>query len=303
VELEKQKEVRSFEATSPFLVKNMKILVAEDSSSSRQVLAEYLKSWGCRYGEVVNGHDALKSLYAAVENNEPYDLAILDKKMPGLDGEALGITIKNDPVLKDTLLIMCTGQGERGDAKRMKQIGFSAYLTKPLKQSQLFKCIAIVNDSKTKKREKSRNKIFVTRHDIPVKKDASDLILLVEDNPVNQKLAIRLLEKRGYKVDVVSNGREAVDTLSRPDCADYAMVLMDIQMPVMNGLEASAMIRDPLSPVLNKNIPIIAMTANAMAGDKDRCLESGMNDYISKPINQALLFEVIEKYKTAENGQ
>ncbi|MFA6009736.1 MAG: response regulator [Desulfobacteraceae bacterium] len=303
VTLEKQKKARAYEATRPFLVKHLKILVAEDSSSSRQVLAEYLKTWGCRYGEVMNGNDALKSLYVAAENNDPYDLAIIDKKMPGMDGETLGITIKNDPVLKDTLLIMCTGQGERGDAKRMKKIGFSAYLTKPLKQSQLFKCIAIVNDNKTKKRENSQSRIFVTRHDIPVKKEADDLILLVEDNLVNQKLAIRLLEKKGYRVDVASNGREAVDALSRPDCPAYDIVLMDIQMPVMNGLEAAAMIRDPLSPVLKKNIPIIAMTANAMTGDKARCLESGMNDYISKPINQALLFEVIEKYITAENGQ
>jgi len=303
VTLEKQKEVRAYEAASPFLVKHMKILVAEDSSSSRQVLAEYLKTWGCRYGEVMNGNDALKSLYAAVENNDPYDLVILDKKMPGMDGETLGITIKNDPVLKDTLLIMCTGRGVRGDAKRMKKIGFSAYLSKPIKQSQLFNCIAIVNENKTKKRGKSQSKIFVTRHDIPAKKEASNLILLVEDNLVNQKLAIRLLEKKGYRVDVASNGREAVDALSRPGCPAYDIVLMDIQMPVMNGLEAAAMIRDPLSPVLKKNIPIIAMTANAMTGDRARCLESGMNDYISKPINQALLFEVIEKYKTAENKQ
>jgi signal transduction histidine kinase/response regulator RpfG family c-di-GMP phosphodiesterase len=303
VSLEKQKEITSFESTSPSLVRHMKILIAEDSSAGRQVLTEYLKSWGCRYNDVTNGNEALAMLYDAAAADDPFDLAILDKKMPGMDGETLGLAIKNDPVLKNTLLIMCTGQGERGDAKRMKKIGFSAYLTKPLKQSQLFKCIAIVNDSKEIKRKRPENKVFVTRHDIPEKKETGSLVLLVEDNPVNQKLAIRLLEKKGYKVDVAANGKEAVDALSDKEGASYDMVLMDIQMPVMNGLEAAAMIRDPSSPVRNKDIPIIAMTANAMTGDRDRCIESGMNDYVSKPINPKLLFEILEKFRTVEGSR
>jgi CheY-like chemotaxis protein len=299
VEIEKQKVIKSFNIPSPVLVKNLKILVAEDSSSSRQVLSEYLKSWGCRYGEVSNGRDALEKLYAACAANEPYDLVIIDKKMPVMDGETLGKTIKSDPVLKSTLMIMCTGQGERGDAKKMKKIGFSAYMSKPVKQTQLFNCIAIVNDSKTKFIGRRQNGIFITRHDIPDKKETGDLILLAEDNLVNQKLAIRILEKKGYKVDVVSNGREAVEALSKEGGPTYGLVLMDIQMPVMNGLEAAAAIRHPMSTVINKKIPIIAMTANAMTGDKEKCIDAGMNDYISKPINQKLLFEILEKYKSA----
>ncbi len=302
VTLEKQKEIKNYDPVCPFLVKHMKILVAEDSSSSRQVLSEYLKTWGCRYTEVMNGDDALKQLYDAVYQNAPYDLAIIDKKMPGMDGESLGTAIKNDPALKDTLLIMCTGQGARGDAKRMKAIGFSAYLTKPVKQSQLFNCIAIVNDNKIKKKERSQSRLFVTRHDIPAKKESGDVILLVEDNPVNQKLAMRLLEKQGYRVDVAANGKEAVTALSKKDGPEYLMVLMDIQMPVMNGIEATLTIRDPDSEVIRKNIPVIAMTANAMTGDKDRCLMSGMNDYVSKPIDPKLLFDIINKYKTTDSG-
>jgi CheY-like chemotaxis protein len=222
---------------------------------------------------------------------------IIDKKMPGMDGDAIGITVKNDPALKETILVMCTGAGVRGDAMRMRKIGFSAYLTKPVKQSQLFNCIAIVNDNNVKSIGRAQDKIFITRHDIPENKGDERRILLAEDNLVNQKLAIRLLEKKGYRVDVVSNGKEAVDALTQTgNGQSYAIVLMDIQMPVMNGLEAAATIRDPHSPVTNKTIPIIAMTANAMSGDKEKCLESGMTDYISKPINQGLLYDLIEKY-------
>ena len=299
VDLEKQKDVPYFESASPVLVKNLKILIAEDSSSSRQVLSEYLKSWGCRYRDATNGNDALALLREAAENGEPFDLAILDKKMPGMGGEDLGILIKNDPLLQNTLLIMCTGQGERGDAKRMKKIGFSAYLTKPVRQSQLFQCIAIVNDDNRARQTAPRREIFVTRHDIPEKKANDCLVLLAEDNPVNQKVAIRLLEKEGYRVDVVSNGKEAVEALSKPGVPSYDMVLMDIQMPEMNGLEAAMTIRNPQSPVINKSIPIIAMTANAMTGDRERCIESGMNDYVSKPINQKILFETLAKYRSA----
>ncbi len=299
VELEKQKDATAFESPNPVLVKNLKILIAEDSSSSRQVLSEYLKSWGCRYRGVTNGSDALTLLREAARTGEPFDLAILDKKMPGLGGEELGIVIKNDALLKDTLLIMCTGQGERGDARRMKKIGFSAYLTKPVRQSQLFQCIAIVNEDKKSRGPAPLKEIFVTRHDIPEKKTKDCLVLLAEDNPVNQKVAIRLLEKEGYRVDVVANGKEAVDALSQPGSPAYDMVLMDIQMPEMNGLEAATVIRNPLSPVLNKAIPIIAMTANAMTGDRERCLESGMNDYVSKPINQKILYETLAKYRAA----
>jgi len=297
IELEKQHRKESEDLINPAMVKKMKILIVDDSPSGRHVIAEYLKSWGCRHGEAHDGKDALEKLRMAANIKSPYDIAIIDKKMPFMDGETLGRRIKADPKLKDIIMIMSTGAGERGDATRMKEIGFSAYMTKPVKQSQLFNCIAIIKGNKKIPVGDSSPKIFITRHNVSDGHKNKKNILLAEDNPVNQKLATRLLEKRGYRVDVVSNGQEAVDALSRNNSAlTYDIVLMDIQMPVINGLEATELIRSAQSPVTDKTIPIIAMTANAMNGDKERCLKSGMNDYISKPINQKLLFDVIEKY-------
>jgi PAS domain S-box-containing protein len=300
IRLEKQPEPKASQGPNTSQVKQLKILVADDSPSGRQVIREYLKAWGCRYGEARDGQDALEKLRLAHANSTPYDLVIIDKKMPGIDGELLGRTIKKDPHLGKTLLIMCTGAGERGDAARMKHIGFSAYLTKPVKQAQLFNCIAAVKTSEAQGVPEAETDPFITRHNIPQGTKAKKVILLAEDNPVNQKLASRLLEKKGYRVDVVANGREAVDALSRAKGASrYDLVLMDIQMPVMNGLEATECIRNS-TDVHDKNIPIIAMTANAMSGDRERCLESGMDDYISKPINQKVLFEVLEHHLNPE---
>lgn len=297
IEIEKQPEFKTVDTVNTAMVKQLKVLVVDDSPSGRHVITEYLKAWGCRHGEASDGNDALAKLRLAHHSDSPYDLVIIDKKMPYMDGEELGRAIKADHCLKDTTIIMCTGAGERGDATRMKQIGFSAYMTKPVKQSQLFNCIAIVKDNKTKIMGEQTSKVFITRHNVPSANGEKKNILLAEDNPVNQKLATRILEKKGYRVDVVSNGQEAIDALAtKHKGLIYDLVLMDIQMPVMNGLEATRQIRDQRSAVANKAIPIIAMTANAMSGDKERCLESGMDDYISKPINQSTLFELIEKH-------
>ncbi|GAB6097545.1 hypothetical protein JCM14469_37990 [Desulfatiferula olefinivorans] len=293
-----EKQIRAEDdGIDPSLVGRMNILVADDSPTGRHVIGEYLKSWGCRHRAVEDGEAALCELIAAADRGRPYDLIIIDKKMPRLDGESLARRITEDPRLSGLTMIMCTGAGERGDALKMKRLGFSAYMTKPVKQGELFNCIAMVRQARRRPGAKDARAVFVTRHTVAETHENRKTVLLAEDNPVNQKLATRILEKRGYRVDVAANGREAVDALTDPEGGvTYDIILMDIQMPVLNGLEAAREIRSERTPPRYRSIPIIAMTANAMTGDRERCLSAGMNDYISKPINQATLFDLIEKH-------
>ena len=237
-------------------------------------------------------------LREAAETGDPFHLVILDQIMPEMDGEALGRAIKADPTLKDTVLVMLTSWGRRGDAARVKEIGFSAYLTKPVKHSQLFDCLVTVFGEGSGRAKEDKKPPLVTRHTLAEAKRRVR-ILLVEDNIVNQKLAARLLEKMGYRSDAVGNGKEAVEALQM---VPYDVVLMDVQMPEMDGYEATRMIRNPQSKVRNHDVPIIAMTANAMKGDRERCLEAGMDDYLSKPIQPQKLIEVLKTFLPAETS-
>jgi len=212
--------------------------------------------------------------------------------MPEMVGEALGRAFKADQGLKDTALDMVTSWGQRGDAVRMKEIGFSAYLTKPIKQSQLFDCLVMVLGKPPDGTEEGEKPRLVTRHTLAEARHEAR-ILLVEDNVVNQKFALLLLEKSGYRADAVGNGKEAVKAL---ETDAYDLVLMDVQMPEMDGYEATEVIRDPQSKVRNHDVPIIALTAHAMKGDRERCIEAGMDDYISKPIRAQNLAVVIERF-------
>jgi len=205
-----------------------------------------------------------------------------------MDGETLGKTIKNDPAIKDMKLIMFTSIGKRGDGRRMSEIGFAAYLSKPLKQSQLYDClITLLNDGSGEEGRKQ----LVTRHTIAEVRKLKLKILLAEDNIVNQKVARKMLQKIGYQVDCVANGKEAVEAVKS---ISYDVVLMDCQMPEMDGYEATGKIRR-VEPE-DQHIPIIALTANAMQGDREKCLDAGMDDYISKPVNATKLKEVIDKW-------
>jgi CheY-like chemotaxis protein len=188
---------------------------------------------------------------------------------------------------------MLTSVGKRGDAEHFKKLGFSAYLTKPVKKTQLFDCLRIVT-GETSSARKATSRQIITQHSISEDHRKRVRILLAEDNIVNQKIALRILEKKlGYHADVVNNGKEAIKQLER---FDYDLVLMDCQMPGMDGYEATSTIRDLNSGVQKHNIPIIAMTANAMKGDREKCLAAGMNDYVAKPINVKKLAETIEHY-------
>ncbi|RZB34965.1 MAG: hypothetical protein SRB1_00733 [Desulfobacteraceae bacterium Eth-SRB1] len=291
---EKQPEDRRTPQVLPPYVLRKRILVVDDNATSREIVCAYLKSWNCRYSAASDANEALSMLKQAVEAKDAFHIVIIDQLMPAMNGEALGRAVKRTTSLKDTtLLIMLTAQAQRGDALRVKKIGFDAYLTKPVKPSSLFDCLVTVLSNTTYQKEDRRKLALVTRHTLSEAKKRGVRILLAEDNAVNQKLVLRLLEKFGYSgADAVINGKKAIEALER---IPYDLVLMDVQMPEMDGFEATGIIRDPESKVCNHDVPVIAMTAHAMKGDRERCIEAGMDDYVTKPVEPQKFLDAIER--------
>jgi PAS domain S-box-containing protein len=273
-------------------LRGVRILVVDDNATNRLILAEQLASWGVRHAETESAALAVELLRAARAEGDPFRITITDMQMPVTDGESFGVAIKADPELRDTHLVMMSSFGKRGDAKRLKNIGFSAYLTKPIKQSQLYDCLAAVLGGGAAA-AKTPDTPLVTRHTIHEARRRKVRILLAEDNVVNQQVALGILAKLGFNADTAANGREAIQALKT---VPYDIVLMDVQMPEMDGLEATRAIRSGKTGVLNPRIPIIAMTAHALKGDRERCLEAGMDDYVSKPIAPQALAEALEKW-------
>lgn len=288
---EKQPNAHESLPDAPLDIREKRFLVVDDNKTNLEILSGYLESWDCHCDVADSGPMALSLMKAVAKVNSPFDVAILDMRMPGMDGAELGKIIKGDPDLKDTVMIMLSSQGLRGDASKMKKIGYAAYLTKPIRRSQLFDCIVSVMGSAREDKVPEKFQM-VTKYSISEKKWAKR-ILLVEDNIVNQKLAKKMIEKFGFKVDAVANGKEAVESLEN---FKYDIVFMDVQMPEMDGFEATKIIRSNDSNVKNHEIPIIAMTAHAMKGDREKCIRAGMNDYTPKPIKPDELIKVIEKY-------
>jgi len=290
--LEKQPEGSLVEPEIPEDIRGKRVLVVDDNRTNRLVVKQQLLFWGCRHDEAPDGPTALDKLQAAVAEGDPFDIAVLDMQMPDMDGETLGREIKTDASLRGVPLVMMSSIGQRGDAARLKDVGFAAYLTKPVKQSQLYDCLASVLGRATAAEAPSAQPL-VTKHSIAEDKRRKVRILLAEDNIVNQKVALKVLEKLGYRADAAANGLEAVEALGT---LPYDLVLMDVQMPEMDGFEATAAVRDPQSAVHNHAIPVIAMTAHAMKGDREKCLERGMDDYVSKPVRAQELLECIERH-------
>ena len=276
----------------PNPIKGRRILVVDDNQTNRDLFGAYLQQWGCLFETAADGRTALDIMQSAVKKQQPFDAALIDYMMPGMDGDHLGRLIKKDPALKHTALIMLTSRGLRGDSRRMKKIGFVGYLTKPVKRKYLFDCIQKVLCIGPNEDGERPPAPMVTRHTIREAAVSSAKLLLVEDNLVNQKVALLMLKKLGYRADVVSNGKEAVAALQR---TPYDLVFMDQQMPEMGGLEATRIIRSA-SGMPNAEVPIIAMTANALKGDREASLEAGMNDYMSKPVNAEKIQKMLNKW-------
>jgi len=226
----------------------------------------------------------LMAMYHAREMGDPFALVLLDCHMPEMDGFTLAAEIKRRPGLASTTIIMLTSAGQTSDGVRCRELGVAACLTKPVRQSELLNAIILtLNKALTVATRPAR-----TVHPA-AERNKGLRILLAEDNAVNQRLAIRLLEKQGHTVVVANNGREAVSAFERER---FNLILMDVQMPEMSGFEATAAIRER-EQATGAHLPIIAMTAHAMTGDRERCLEAGMDSYISKPIQANELFKLI----------
>jgi len=289
---EKQTEKESISLDIPKNIERKKILIVDDNVTNRTILKEYLNSWKYRFDEAESGQKALELLNNAVKNNDPFNIAILDMQMPEIDGYMLGKTIKENDLLKNTILIMLTSVGtSHSNYESLKKIGFLAYLNKPVKRSQLFNIL--VNSSANNISLRPDDKDDIIQKPLKKKKTKKQIKgLLVEDNLVNQQVAKSIVNNLGYQIDIVVNGKEALNVLEN---TNYEFILMDIQMPVMDGLEASREIRNPESNVLNHDIYIIAMTAHAMKGYREKCIEAGMNDYITKPVNPNAVKDALEK--------
>lgn len=293
--LERQPQRRQEEEGGFPDLKGVRVLSVDNDPTNRRVLANMLEFWECRHGEVTDAGEALTKMREAVAAGDPFRVAILDMHLPGMDGETLGRTIKDEPTIRSTELIMLTSLGRRGDTSRLEKMGFAGYLTRPIKESQLHACLRTIVGRHPKPESASRE--IVTRFTIAEDAKRKPHVLLVEDNVINQKLGMKILEKMGYRVDVADNGLEAVNALGK---VPYDLVLMDVQMPEMDGLEATRRIRSPASSILRRDVPIIAMTASAMKGDKEKCLEAGMDDYVSKPVQPQELAGVISRWLASE---
>jgi CheY-like chemotaxis protein len=295
------------ESIPPADLNGVRALIVDDSATNREILTTRMVSWGMRPVDVKDGPDAISALYLALNENDPFCIAVIDMRMPGMDGETLGRIIHADKRLTDTRMMLLTSIGTRGDARRFRQIGFSAYATKPIQHRELKAVLSLALAGQ----DEIEPKPIITRHSAREKMnlfiDRMARILLAEDDITNQLVALGILKKLGLRADAVCNGAEALIALQ---AKPYDLVLMDVNMPVMGGFEATKRIRNYEKMMMAKEenkmmnylpsfpsiIPIIAMTANAMHGDRELCLEAGMNDYITKPVSPQALAEVLEKW-------
>ena len=274
------------------VLQDLPVLVVDDNAASRRALGEVLSGWGVRPTASSGASQALTCLQQARDGGKPYRIVIADAQMPEVDGCTLIERIKQDPQLAGVPIIL-TSSGQPGDAADCRELGVSAYLTKPIGEAELLEAILQVLGE----RESAGQSQSITRHSSNETR-RNFRILLVEDNPVNQLLGARLLQTRGHSVVGAVSGRQALAALEKET---FDLVLMDVQMPEMDGLEATAAIRD-MERTSGKHLPIIAMTAHAMRGDRERCLSAGMDGYVAKPVNSKDLYAAIENVMDHRKG-
>ncbi|MEW5719800.1 MAG: response regulator, partial [Chloroflexota bacterium] len=267
-------------------LQGVRVLIVDDNATNRTVLHRQVIAWGMLPSSASNAAEALEKLRAA-SACEPFDIALLDMEMPGMDGVGLTRAIRSDPALQAVKLILLTSVGRIGGDEAVQKLGLDAALVKPVRQSDLYNCLITV--------------LGVAATDVgaavqaaprATKEEGKGIrVLLVEDNVVNQQVAVFMLQARGYQVDVVGNGSEALDGLAR---ASYDLVLMDCQMPEMDGFEATAQIRQREGSA--RHTPIIALTAHALRGEREQCIAVGMDDYIAKPISPDVLYATLRRW-------
>jgi CheY-like chemotaxis protein len=294
----------------PLDVRGLPVLVVDDNATNRRILEEVLSSWGMRPAAAAGGAAALAELERAADAGTPYRLVLLDAMMPEMDGFTLAARIRRDPRLAGTPLVMLASSIQPGEATRARELGIAVCLLKPVKQSELLEAILTGLHAVAEEARRAPARPPAPPGPVPARPLR---ILLAEDNLINQKLAVTLLRKQGHTVVVARDGREALALLgyrpsatgyrpeehdsvsgpipdSRPPMAEFDVVLMDVQMPDMDGFQATAHIR-AREQATGRHVPIIAMTAYAMKGDRERCLEAGMDAYVAKPIQPAELLQ------------
>jgi CheY-like chemotaxis protein len=272
---------------------DLPILVVDDNASNRRILKEILTNWRMKPALVNSGVEALNALEITKSKNV-FALVLLDVHMPDMDGFAVAEQIRNRYKRHGVKVILLTSASRPSDIARCRELGISDYLSKPIKQSELFDAIVTAMAERSRKRDRYESASpFIEASERPLR------ILLAEDNPVNQTLATRILERLGHKVQVVNNGKEA---LAQAQAEEFDVILMDVQMPEMDGLEATAAIRNAEAGT-GKHVPIVAMTAHAMKGDREKCLSAGMDEYLSKPIRIDELKRAMCEIEKRKGGQ
>jgi CheY-like chemotaxis protein/HPt (histidine-containing phosphotransfer) domain-containing protein len=267
------------------------VLVVDDNATNRRILDEILLNWGMRPTLVDGGRAALQALERAQSEGTPYGMVLLDYQMPEMDGFEVATRIQEHAELAGTTIMMLSSVGEGGDAQRCRALGVSGYLTKPIRQSVLLDAVLAVF-ARTVPQIKSASQPVLVTSEWTVEPARPLRVLVAEDNAINQVVITRMLQKRSHVVVMAANGREALDALARES---FDVVLMDMQMPVMGGREATAAIRQG-ERSHGGHLPIIAVTASAMKGDREDCLAAGMDDYISKPIQFDDVIEKVERW-------
>jgi two-component system, sensor histidine kinase and response regulator len=277
------------------------VCIVDDNMISRTLLYHHAARWGMQPVEAGNGLQALTVLREAATHNRACDLAIVDMVMPGMSGLELARAVRADPTLNSVRLVLLTAFGRRGDGKLAREAGCAAYLTKPLRQAQLYECLCMVmaapNDSLTS--VTATHLPLITNHSlIEARARSRARILVAEHDPISQKAAAQILEKLGLRVDVVWNGREAVEALKRQS---YALVFMDCRMPEMDGFQAARCIRESegaWQPESQRppRIPIIGLTVDMLLADQVRCLESGMDGYLSTPVKREEMEDIVHQW-------
>jgi signal transduction histidine kinase/CheY-like chemotaxis protein len=278
----------------PEILRGVKVLIVDDNRTNRRILEGMLRRWEMKPTSVEGGEQALAQLWTARTAEDPFALILTDMHMPMMDGFAFVEQIRQRPELSTATIMMLTSAGHGEDAARCQDLGVAACLLKPIRQSELRDAIAQALGDGRQRSAIAR----ITRSSLHDSSDptTSLLVLLAEDNPVNQRVVVRLLEKRGHQVVVATNGLEALKAMEKHS---FDVVLMDVQMPEMDGLEATAAIRKK-ERVSGSHIPVIALTAHAMKGDREKCLESGMDGYLTKPIQPQELDELLETCVTRQ---
>jgi CheY-like chemotaxis protein len=278
-------------AAAPVELRGQRILIVDDNLTNRKVLMGQLSLCGMDPLCASSADEALRQIRHAALAGRPFEVALLDHQMPGVDGASLGQTILNEPELRATRLILLTSSGQRGEGRLFGDMGFAGYLLKPITHRDLTDCLMMVLGVRAENWS-MRSQPMVTRQALLSHRSPdSRRILVAEDNVVNQKVACRSLEKLGYRVDVAADGEAAFRAWSS---GRYDLILMDCQMPIMDGYEATRKIR--AREGTDEHIPIIALTAHAMKGADNECLSAGMDDYLSKPIDRERLQEVLQRW-------